>query len=141
MARPDWTMAAAHTSTRTCLARRPAGERDQPVEHGRALRHVHRVVEASVGAALRCDDLAGQPEHEAGYLFGGLHVLAGRLRVIPHANPADRAARMICRSTESSRFRGGRSASAMPPMVVIEFIRWSVRAATSNSRHGVWLPR
>ena len=49
------------------------------------------------------------------------------------------AARTTCRSTESVRSRSGNSAPAAPPSTVIEFIRWSVRLATSNSRHGVCL--
>ena len=54
-----------------------------------------------------------------------------------HASSAGRAARTTCRSTESVRSRSGNSAPAAPPMTVIEFIRWSVSFATSNSRHGV----
>ena len=39
------------------------------------------------------------------------------------ASSAGRAASTTCRSTESSRLRSGISAPAIPPIVVIEFIK------------------
>ena len=79
---------------------------------------------------------------DAGHHPGGRFV---RARTAPcrrgracATRPAPAARRgSTCRSTESIAIPLGKLSPGAPPMTVIEFIRWSVSFATSNSRHGV----
>ena len=122
-------------------------------------------------AALRRDDLVGQPQHVVGQRVGGVDVVPDGRGVIPSVDQEferqDAASPLagvspLPNGTVPSRPRrvpgvqggpgreddlafhrvvGRARGTPRPPCPdpVIEFSRWSVSCATSNSRHGVCL--
>ena len=138
-----------------------AGQLDRIVETGpgAALRgdDVSRHTQHVVGQRIGCIHLTAHRDrvipsvNEKFKRQDARHHLGGRLAGAERHRAVEAApfpgvqrrppARTTCRSTESVRSRSGNSAPAAPPSTVIEFIRWSVRLATSYSRHGVCLSR